>query len=405
MLQLQEKKYIYNEVKYGIEYDYNLINKTFSKMLKVCKAPKGLFMPNKTRIDKYKWNVFLSERSTSKTTQWLLYGMIMNALYGTTVVYVRTNKDMTTRTFNEKLFNVICMKEYGYIPYLTNEKYNSVHIDKISKEVFYCHRDETGLMDEIAPEPFCIILAVSESDRYYGLSLPFGDLIIFDEFSRGTYKNDDWVAFNNMIATVRRDRESMRIVMLSNTVNPYHQYLVELGISKALKGLKKGAEMVVTAQLGAVVYVQWVDVEMHKTVIFKKASLSYHGFANEKLKAIYGGDWEYKNFPRLPKDIINEVIDRTIYIEFMGRLLALEVMTGDLPCINIRPYTRNEDSLKDNAIIITDDEMNCYKSNHIKGNHQNMKFLLVNIAYGRVFYANNDCGTMINDFIKNLRYI
>ena len=49
--------------------------------------------------------------------------------------------------------------------------------------------------------------------------------------------------------------------------------------------------------------------------------------------------------------------------------------------------------------------MNCYKSNHIKGNRQNMKFLLVNIAYGRVFYATNDCGTMINDFIKNLQYI
>ncbi len=403
MLRLAEKEFIYNEPKYGIKYDYDLINKTFNKMLKVCKAPKGLFMPSKTRIDKYNWEVFLSERSTSKTTQWLLYGMTMNALYGTTVVYVRTNKEMTTRTFNEKLFNVLCMKEYGYISYLTDGKYNSVHIDKVSKEVFYCHRDDAGLIDEISTEPFCIILAVSESDRYYGLSLPYGDLIIFDEFSRGTYKPDDWVAFNNMIATIRRDRESLRIVMLSNTVNPNHPYLVELGIHKQLKGLNKGGEMVVTAELGAVVYTQWVDVDMHKTTIFKKASLSYHGFANEKLKAIYGGDWEYKNFPRLPKDIKNEVVDRTVYLEFMGRLMVCEIMTGDLPCINVRPYTRTEP--QDDAIVITDDENNCFKRNHVKGNRRNMKWLMLNMAYGRVFYATNDCGTMLNDFVKNLQYI
>ena len=112
MLQLQENKYIYNDAKFGIAYDYDLINKEFLKMLKTCKAPKGLFMPNEAPIAKYNWSVFLSERSTSKTTQWLLYGMVMNSLYRTVVIYIRNNKDQTTRSFNDKLFNVITMKEY-----------------------------------------------------------------------------------------------------------------------------------------------------------------------------------------------------------------------------------------------------------------------------------------------------
>lgn len=404
MLQSAESKYIYNDAKYGIEYDYNLINKTFVKMLKDCKAPKGLFMPNTARMDLYKWLVFLSERSTSKTTQWILYGMTMNALYQTEVIYVRNDKEQITRQFNEKLFSVITMREYGYIEYLTNGKYNSIHVDKVSKEVFYCHRDESGLLDEIAVNPFMHIICVSDSERYTsGFNVPRGDLIVFDEFTRGTYKDDMWLLFNNIIATVRRERESLRIVMLSNTTNPYHKYLVELGISKELKHLSKGKTLVITAELGARVYVQWVDVDMHKTSIFKRASLEYHGFANEKLKAIYGGDWEYKNFPRLPKEVKNDIIDRHVYIEFMGRLMVLEFMTGDLPCINIRPYTRTEP--QDDAVVITDDEMNCYKTNHVKGNRQNMKFLLINMAYGRVFYATNDCGTMIYDFVKKLQYI
>lgn len=403
MLQLQENKYIYNDAKYGMQYDYDLINKEFLKMLKACKAPKGLFMPNEAPIAKYNWSVFLSERSTSKTTQWLLYGMTMNSLYTTVVIYVRNNKDQTTRSFNDKLFNVITMKEYGYILYLTNGKYNSVHVDRTSKEVYYCHRDDSGLMDDIAPTPFCAILTIEEAERYMGYNQPMGDLIIFDEFSRGLYKNDNWVDFNNIIASIRRERESLRIVMLSNTVNPHHPYLQELGIAKELKHLSKGGRLVVTAPLGAQVYVNWVDVDMHKTNIFKRASLAYHGFANEKLKAIYGGDWEYKNFPRIPKGTNNTVVDRHIYVEFMGSLMVLEVMTGDLPCIHVRPYTRTEP--KEDAIVLTDDEMHCYKKNYVKGNRQNMKFLLQAIAYGNIFYASNECGSMIADFVKKLQYI
>jgi hypothetical protein len=168
--------------------------------------------------------------------------------------------------------------------------------------------------------------------------------------------------------------------------------------------MKKGNKCVVTAELGAKVFVEWLDVDMHKTIKFKRASLDYYGFANPKLKAIYGGDWEYKNYPRLTKDIDNEVIDRHIYIEVTGELLVVEVMTGDLPCLHIRPYTKRL-TPKEDAIVYTDDEMRCNKPTVIKGNRTNLRWLLRALANGKVLYASNDCGVALESFIKNLQYI
>ena len=397
-------KYIYDETENGIEYNYELINKEFKKMLTSCKAPKGLFMPNERPISKYYWSVFMSERSSSKTTQFLLYGMVQNGLYNSIICYVRKTKDQITTDFVNELFKVIRMPEYGYIEYLTNGRYNDIHVERTSKKAFYCKRDKNGLIEDISPEPFFIAFSVDQVERYYGFNCPTGDLIIFDEFSRGVYHNDEWVLFNNLLATLRRERLSVRLVLLSNTIDVRNMYLQELGISRSLMNMKKGNKCVVTAELGAKVYVEWLDVDMHKTVKFKRASLDYYGFANPKLKAIYGGDWEYKNYPRLNKDIDNEVIDRHIYIEVTGELLVVEVMTGDLPCLHIRPYTKRL-TPKEDAIVYTDDEMRCNKPTVIKGNRTNLRWLLRALANGKVLYASNDCGVALESFVKNLQYI
>lgn len=403
MLTLQVPKYIYNEPINGIDYNYDLINKEFVKMEKSCHAPKGLFMPCNTPIDKYKWLTFLSERSSSKTTQWLLYGMTMNSLYRTKIIYVRNDKDQTTQPFIEGLFEYIVLKEYGYIEYLTNGRYNSIHIDRVKKQVFYCKRDDSGLCEEICPESFMDVLNIQESNRYTsGYNAPTGDLIIFDEFSRGHYSDNSWIALNNLIATIRRERLSVKIVMLSNTVSIYHGYLQELGISKDLATMKKGDRRVVTALLGAQVYVEWIDVLMHKTKKFLKGALEYHGFADERLKSIYGGDWEYKSFPRIPKDVEHYIISRNVYLEYLGRLVVVEVMGGDLPCINLRPYLKTEPH--EDATVFTDDEMRCYKRNYIKANRTNLKWLTYAHMNGKVFFGSNEVGIMFESFVKNLQY-
>lgn len=401
MKSLKEYKYINNMSMYGIDYDYNIVNKEFIKLLKICKAPKGLYMPNTLPIKDTKYSVLLSERSSSKTTQCLLYMMVICRLYNAHFVYLRKFKEHTTNQFNKELFKVILMPEYHYIETITDNEFNSIHIDRVSKEVYYCKRNEHGIIEDMAPESFLSIMTVEESERYCSsFNNPKCDHILFDEFSRGLYRPDEIIDFFNIIATIRRERESLRIVMLSNTVSIYNQYLKELGVSKYLTKMSAGAKRVITAELGARVYVEWLDVDIHKTDRFKKVALEYYGFANEKLKAIYGGEFEYRNFPRLPRDINNHIVYRDTYISYMGVYLCIEVMSGDLPCIKIREYTRTP---AENKFIFTVIDTECIKPQIILANRLNMRFLLNALSTGRCFFGTNDDGLLLMDFLHNIK--
>ena len=404
MKRLSNIKYIYDNPENGIEYDWDLIFKELRTMLKKCKAPEGLYDPTNSRIKDYYWNVFMSERSTSKTTQFLLLCCVMNALYGTVGVYVRKLINQTTRTYNNDLFKIITKPEYGYIEYLTDGKYNDIVVNVTSKRAYYVHRDKDGVITDTSKDSIIDILHVEDSGRYRSAyNNPVGDMIIFDEFATGLYTQDEFFNFsNNILATVRRERISVHICMLSNTVSPYNQYLKELGVAAHVAKMHKGDCAVITAKLGARVYVEYLDVEMHKTEKFKKAALDYYGFENPLLKSIYGGEWEYKNFPRLPKEVMEktEVLYRDIYIKYMAQYRCIEVRGGEIPCIRIRPYYKEPD---DNATIFVVDEAEAIKPNVYLANRVNMRFLLWARAQGRVYYATNEDGIILEEFTKLLK--
>ena len=84
-------KYIKNNPKYGIDYDWNLIKKEFNKL----KIPDDVFNPFKFhKIEGGKYYFDISEREVGKTTNWLLLAMCVNKLYGSEIVYMRETLDM-----------------------------------------------------------------------------------------------------------------------------------------------------------------------------------------------------------------------------------------------------------------------------------------------------------------------
>ena len=404
MKKLSKIEYIDGSPANGIKYDFDLIFKELKKMLKKCKAPEGLYDPTNSRIKDYYWNVFMSERTSSKTTQFVLTGLVMNALYGTVPCYVRKNTNQTTRTYNNDLFKVIKMQEYGYIDYITDGRYNDIIVKPNDKRAYYIHRDKDGVITEESQERIFHILSVEESDKYRSsYNNPVGDLIIFDEFATGLYRQDEFVSFCQLIATIRRDRV-VRICLLSNTVSPFNQYLKELGIAAQVAKMHKGDCAVITAKLGARVYVEYLDVEMHKTQKFQKYALEFYGFENEQLKSIYGGEWEYKNFPRLPKELTKneDVLYRDIYIKYMAQYRCIEIRGGEVPCIRIRPYYKEPG---DNATVFVVDDAEAVKSNVYMANRTNMKFLLWAKSIGRVYYATNEDGIILEEFTKSIKLV
>ena len=71
-----KKEFIDGKQSNGLKYEFSLIRKEFKKL----KIPGDFYNPSKCPFEKCKWFVNLSDRSTGKTTTWLLFGMVMNKL-------------------------------------------------------------------------------------------------------------------------------------------------------------------------------------------------------------------------------------------------------------------------------------------------------------------------------------
>ena len=204
-------KYIDGKPINGLKVDWKKINKDFKKMESDCKTPSGLYDPCMLPFDSVYWFTLMSERTSSKTTQLLLYAMMLYKDYGVKFCYVRRNKDNITKSMYTKLFEVINDKTYNYIGWLTNNQFNSV-IVTTTKDVYYA---VDGNPKETSAEPIGVLMDVEEYDRYCSaFNTTVHDFIIFDEPEAGI---DLW-SFNNLIEIFKdlKNKNNNKSIIISH---------------------------------------------------------------------------------------------------------------------------------------------------------------------------------------------
>lgn len=377
------EKYIDNKPLNGLKIDYKKVNKEFDKMMKKCNAPAGLYDPTTLPLNDANWFVLMSERSSSKTTQCLLYALLIYKLYGVNFCYVRQRKNNITKSMYVKLFNVINDPTFNYCGYLTDGQYNHLGVTT-TKDVYFYDAEEKQ-----ASEPVGVLMDIEEYDRYCStFNTTKHDIIIFDEFSWGKYMQDEFVHFCQLIATIRRERISVKIIMLSNTISPYNQYLQELGISTQLAKMKKGQHAVITSQLGTKVYCALLDVEMHKTKEFDRKALSYFGFANESLRALYGGEWEIKGFKHLPTSKTREMEKSDIILSYLGYTMRLCYFEdGEMYGVFIQRFTGEKEKYN---VVSEDTE---YQTDYFNTSSRRLADTLRAFnTQGRLYVSDNETG-------------
>ncbi len=384
-------EYIENNKIYGIKYNYDLVRKEFTKMLKVCGAPKGLYNPCLLPLTDARYFGLLSERSSSKTTQLLLFCLTFWKLYGTTTAYIRQLTQQITRKMYKEVFKVINDPQWGYVSYITDGEYNELVVD-VEKKVYFAFRNENGTIER-QDTKYCMMLLAVEMSEIYTSSLNTldTDLLIFDEFTRTPATGQDFVDFMQLIATIRRERRSLLIFLLSNTVTPYHQYLRELGVSSQLERMKRGHHAIITTPLGVRVYVELLDVAMHNTKEFKQTALEYFGFENEALRSIYGGEWEINGFRHIPRGV-NPVFKHTnIKLEFMGNFISLQTFSeGKQYGVFLSPFTGK---MQDKYIIISDQPK--YAPRQLNGAYLPILRKLAEIdKTGHLYFSDNQTGLL-----------
>lgn len=265
------------------------------------------------------YNIIYGERSNGKTYAVLEYGLRHWVSDHQQIAIVRRWQDDFRGKRAATMFDNHAAN--GLIEKLTGGEWTSVYY--FSGRWYLAKYDEkNNLIHE--QDPFAYAFAISAYEHDKSSSYPNITTIFFDEFlTRGMTLPDEFILFMNVVSTIVRDRNNIKIFMCGNTVNQYSPYFAEMGLTN-VKQQQKGTIDVYqygTSELR-------VAVEYSDSPAKKKKSDVYFAFDNPKLEMITGGAWEIDIYPHCPEKYAPKQILFTFYIKFSDDLLQAEIVQG-----------------------------------------------------------------------------
>lgn len=391
-MRMNELKYIDNNQDKGIQYDFQYIRKQYKQL----KIPKAFHTPVNYPFERCKFFVDVSERSIGKTTNWLLWGMIMYREYGTVIAYVRQN-DTMLQPKNLDIFATII--ECGYVNKITGGKYNSVYYH--GRKWYYCNYDDNGKVSDRDNNYFMIALSIDRNQIYKSsLSIPTADCIIFDEFCSRYYTPNEFVDFLDLVKTLQRNRLSPFIVMLSNTIDKHNEYFMELESYELIQTMLIGDSIEYKTSKGTPIQLSIVAPN-EKTKLKKSITNAlFYGFRNPKLSSITGDDWSFTNYPHSKLTDISERL-RGVYLEFNSQLVGMDICLSDSLGVCVICHKANR--TYDDSIIFTKDDSGIYDSRYrylMTGKDKLEVLLLKCYNENKFYYQNNQIGAIVSNFFK-----
>lgn len=396
-------EYIDGKEQNGILYDWRAIEKEYRRL----GVPSEYHRPPFLQIPFNKYFIDMSDRSTGKTTTWLLLGLVMHRLYGTVIQYIRPTEDELSPSHATKLVDVLCTYDGGrYIRYLTDGKYNSIYYHW--KQFFYCLIDDDGKRVEVSEKPIIQCLSIDRCMDYKSsYNAPRGDLIILDEFlARGRYyRANECVDFLDLLKTIIRERQSAIIAMLANTISLTSPYFEDFEISKEIKTLnKRGDTKQIITERGTHIFVEILDAGVTKSKARQVVNSLYYGFKNPKLSAITGegGLYAFESVPHIPKhDDSFILVENRIYISTGTELLRCDYCYNKTLGYHMEIHRATR--FYDDSVILTLDAIRDnrfvygFGTAHLKATWNRL------LIEHRVYYESNEVGAIFKDYLQKYK--
>lgn len=339
------------------------------------------------------YNVIFGERSNGKTYATLKHGIETFLKTGKQMAYIRRWREDLRGKRAESLFANHTAN--GEIERLTNGKFNEVfYFSNKWFLSFYDAEKNKRFPDDV---PFCYGFCLSEQEHEKSSSYPNVTTIVFDEFlTRRIYLPDEFMLFMNLLSTIIRQRDDVKVFMLGNTVNKYCPYFTEMGL-KQVPVMEQGTiDIYKFGEHGATVAVEYCS-----TIVKQKASNKYFCFDNQNLQMITGGKWELAVYPHLPTKYKPDDVLFTYYIQFNDVTLQgniIQVGNENFTYIHMKTTPIKDE---DNSLIYSL-EMNGkpnYKRKLISTASYVEQQVSRYFATDKVFYQNNEVGDIVRNYL------
>lgn len=373
----------------GINYDFNFLRNEYKKL----KCPKDVYNPCHIPFENCKWNIVLSERARGKTTNLLLFGMLIWWHYGTGICYVRSSEQMIMPKASKDLFSNII--SWGYVQKISKNKYNTIVYK--SRRWYFAHVNEEGEIDLQSPDAFCIMLSIDKNEQYKSVLETKSDFIIFDEFIERYYYPNQFILFCDLCKTILRERKSGLLLLSANTLDINTPWFNELEIREEVEKLGQGENDIITTPKGTKVFVEILGKKEpkanRKQQIFNSL---YYGFSNPKLASITGSDtWAMYNYPHTPTDF--KILQKNHYLLYNDKLINLEICESEEGTVFVNCHLATK--TYDDSVIYSLDFSTDLNHRYRFGVTMVDKFIWKKYEQNLFTYSDNSVGSLVEKYV------
>ena len=347
-------------------------------------------------IDKYDahYNVIFGKRSNGKTYS-ILKKIIENfAEHGKQGAYIRRYREDFKGKRGDTLFDAV-VKD-GIISELTEGKWTTVKY--YSDRWYFAKPDpDTGRLVSHST-PFCFGFSLASMEHDKSTSYPDITTVFFDEFiSRIGYLPNEFVLFMNVLSTIIRQRDDVKIYMGGNTVNKYCPYFKEMGLGH-VEEMEPGT--IDLYRYGESKLKVAVERTKDHNLDGRKSEV-YFAFDNPSLEMITGGAWELDLYPHLPREYEDKDIIFKYFICFNDQILQAEVITLEDCCFTYVHRKTGEIRHPDTDIVFTAayDPRPNFIRNIRKPPNDIARKIAEFYRTDQVFYQDNDVGEVVRNYL------
>lgn len=344
--------------------------------------------------------VVFGERSNGKTYSSLDYALDEYIQHGSQFAYIRRfDVEIRPKQLTELWSGHIQNKA---VTIKTDNKFDT--ISYYNRKFYIGKTDPQDMHVERCQEPMGFAFDIAGMEHYKSLSFPKIRTIIFDEFlSRSGYLPNEFVLFSNVLSTIIRDRDDVKIIMLGNTVNKFCPYFREMGLKNIDKLTPGKRQIYVYGQPNSDGKLLKVAVEMTEstTKTGGKPSDVYFAFDNPRLQMITSGSWEIAAYPRVTRKYSKKDIFFTCFVSFEKALVKLDCIANNDGYFIVASPKTTELKEPDKDLVYTDypDQRQNYRMCLTKQSDRISMFIRRCIAENKVFYATNETGEIMRNYL------
>lgn len=302
--------------------------KKIEKELYKLGIPKEIKIPKVSILDKVTYAIYMSERASAKTTNFLLTGLLLTKNYGVVTQYVRIKREYITVAKIATLYDVV--KEYDYINKIFGSEYDDIVYDRFEHTFYLCKGDEKI-------KPCCVCLNLEDAESYKsGYNAPHGDFILFDEFLIRRERIDHPSQFFDIVSTIFRKRSGCKVVMLGNNITRNSYFYDKMEINRELRNMHIGDCKTFVTAAKTRIYVEMIATAPTEE---KKNYISeYFGFKDMEASITGYADFNLKKYPSISRDrdrrILHEIVLKINDIDFVSVLFCKDCILV-VRCTNI----------------------------------------------------------------------